>query len=111
MWLIVKPNLIDEATALFKDSGIKITAEGKKHLGAAIGSEDYKNEFMNEKIKSWVTEIINLTEIAKKDPHSAYCAFTHGLTLFGMGYYAGRMKLTSIIKYHKNFRMTSSVCR
>lgn len=78
-WLIVKPNLIDEATALFKDSGIKITAEGKKHLGAAIGSEDYKNEFVNEKIKSWVTEIINLTEIAKKDPHSAYCAFTHGL--------------------------------
>ena len=31
-WLIVKPNLIDEATALFKDSGIKITAEGKKNI-------------------------------------------------------------------------------
>ena len=32
-----------------------------------------------KKIAEWTSEIVNLSEIAKKDPHSAYCAFTHGL--------------------------------
>ena len=78
-WLIVKPELLDDATVLFQKTGINITSDGKKHLGAAIGSDEYKNEFVNEKIAEWTSEIINLSEIAKKDPHLAYCAFTHGL--------------------------------
>ena len=78
-WLIVKPSMIHQAHNIFKNSGINITSDGKKHLGAAIGSEDFKTEFVIEKVLLWVNEIMNLAEIAKKDPHSAYCAFTHGL--------------------------------
>ena len=52
----------------------------KKHLGAAVGSEDFKTEFVNEKVQMWVEEVIHLTEIARKDPHSAYCAFMDGLS-------------------------------
>ena len=58
---------------------INVTVEGRKHLGAAIGSEEYKTKFMKAKIIEWVDEIRNLSQIAKIDPHAAYSAFTHGL--------------------------------
>ena len=78
-WLIAKPNLIEEARDIFKDTGINFTSDGKKHLGAAFGSEEFKTEFVNEKVQMWVEEVIHLTEIARKDQHSIYCAFMHGL--------------------------------
>ena len=38
-WLIVKPKHLPEATKVFHDSGINITTEGKRHLGAALGGK------------------------------------------------------------------------
>ena len=50
-WLIIKnPNSFDHAQNIFKDAGIKITFEGKRHLGAVIGSEDFKSANVCEKI-------------------------------------------------------------
>ena len=63
--LIAKPNLIEEARDIFKDTGINFTSDGKKHLGADVGSEDFKTEFVNEKVQMWVEEVIHSTEIAK----------------------------------------------
>ena len=40
-WLIVKEYHLDEAKDKFKDSGISITTEGKRHLGAAIGTSQF----------------------------------------------------------------------
>ena len=40
-WLIVKEHHLDEAKDKFKDSGISITTEGKRHLGAAIGTSQF----------------------------------------------------------------------
>ena len=37
-WLIVKPDYFNLAKEIFADCGVGITAEGKRHLGAAIGS-------------------------------------------------------------------------
>ena len=38
-WLIIKnPNHLDHANNIFKDTGIKFTCEGKRHLGAVIDS-------------------------------------------------------------------------
>ena len=37
-WIIVKPKHLEEAQMIFKGTDIKITVEGRKHLGAAIGS-------------------------------------------------------------------------
>ena len=78
-WLVVKPELADEAEKIFMGTQINVTVEGRKHLGAAIGSEEYKTKFMKAKIIEWVDEIRNLSQIAKIDPHAAYSAFTHGL--------------------------------
>ena len=42
-WLIVKEKYFDEAESIFHDSGLNITIEGRKHLGATIGSTNFKN--------------------------------------------------------------------
>ncbi|XP_066926215.1 uncharacterized protein [Clytia hemisphaerica] len=77
-WVIVKPQYLEEATEIFKDTNIKITTEGKKHLGAAIGSENFCEEFITDKVNTWISEIETLTEIAKIAPHEAYTCFTSG---------------------------------
>ena len=40
-WLIVKPDYFNLAKEVFADCGVGITAEGKRHLGAAIGSRPF----------------------------------------------------------------------
>ena len=78
-WLIVKPAKEEAARELFKNSSIQITSEGHEHLGAVIGSEQFKNEYVKMKVEEWKTEVLKLSEIAKTEPHAAYTAFTHGL--------------------------------
>ena len=78
-WLIVKPEKYDRAMELFKDSNVQITMEGHKQLGASLGTMEFKEIYVKEMVEEWVQEIRSLSEIAKTDPHSTYCAFVHGL--------------------------------
>ncbi len=78
-WLIIKPHLQEEATQAFDGTGVNITMEGQRHLGAAIGSNKFKESFVANLVQEWVKEIIMLSRIAKIDPHCAYAAYTHGL--------------------------------
>ena len=39
--LLVKTSHLEEARAVFKKDGINITDEGRKYLGAPIGSKEY----------------------------------------------------------------------
>ena len=78
-WLIVKPQYEEKARELFSDTEVQITTSGQKHLGAALGSEEFKNQFVVDRVNDWVEELTNLANMAKTDPHSALCAFTHGL--------------------------------
>ena len=41
-WLTLKPDQFDAAKDMFEGTGIDITVEGKKHLGAVVGSKKYK---------------------------------------------------------------------
>ena len=44
-WLIVKPEEIEaEAKEIFGNS-VNITIEGKRHLGAVLGTKEYEDEF------------------------------------------------------------------
>ena len=74
--LIVKPEILEEAQEIFKGTGVNVTAHGKKQLGAVIGSDAYRIEFVEEKIQEWTSQIEVLSEIANTDPHSAYIAYT-----------------------------------
>ena len=48
-WLIVKQAHLEYATRIFAGSGLQITTEGKRHLGAVVGSEQFKAEYVTEK--------------------------------------------------------------
>ena len=83
-WLIVKKDQEERANRVFKNTnsdpsaGLNITTNGRKHLGAALGTEEFKNEYIDNKIEQWSEEIKVLANIAKTEPHLAYAAFTHG---------------------------------
>ena len=78
-WLIVKEGKEDEAQRIFADTNIQITCEGKRHLGAVIGSTGFKEQYVKNKVQEWTKEVNKLSEIARTEPHAAYTAFTFGL--------------------------------
>ena len=77
-WLIVKPDAYDIAKSTFANTSIKITIEGKRHLGAIVGSTKYKELYVNEKIDKWCKELNLLCEIANIQPQAAYSCFISG---------------------------------
>ena len=78
-WLIVKTEHLDLEKKVFAGCGVGITAEGKHHLGAAIGSPIFVKHYVSEKVDYWVSCALKLSVIAKIQSDVAYCAFTHGL--------------------------------
>lgn len=67
-WLIVKEELLEEAERIFEGSGLNITTEGRKELGAIIGTPAFKKKFMKEKVDGWTKELQLLLEIALTGP-------------------------------------------
>ncbi|MEL7196650.1 MAG: hypothetical protein AAFO96_29800, partial [Bacteroidota bacterium] len=74
-----KPEKEREAREVFSETNLMITTNGQKHLGAVIGSKDYKTEYVQAKVNDWIVELERLSEIAKSEPHAAYTAFTFGM--------------------------------
>ena len=77
--VIVKQGKEEEAKKIFEGTGIEITTEGHKHLGAVIGSQDFKNTYVKNLVDEWLLELQNLSEIAKTEPHSAYTNFIYSM--------------------------------
>ena len=78
MLILKDPAKLQLARDIFQGTAIKITTEGKRHLGDALGSEDFKTQYVSDKVAKWCEEIHQLAEIAKSQPQAAYAAFTHG---------------------------------
>ena len=79
-WLIVKEGNIDAARAHFENTSINIATEGRKYLGAALGTKKFYDIFLKNKVENWTKEIEHLSVIAKTQPHAAYSSFTHGVS-------------------------------
>ena len=47
-WLVVKSQHEHDAKELFSGTGIGITSEGKRHLGAALGSRSFLESYMHQ---------------------------------------------------------------
>ena len=77
-YLIVKEEHYERAQQMFAGTGINVTSAGKRHLGAVIGSQAYKQEFVNSIVDKWIRELRVLTEIAETQPQAAYSAYIHG---------------------------------
>ena len=78
-WLITKPETEEIIRETFNDTEINITNEGKKHLGAVVGSRSYLTEYVNEKVDGLVNEIIKLAEFATTYFQASYAVYTFGL--------------------------------
>ncbi|XP_066918884.1 uncharacterized protein [Clytia hemisphaerica] len=81
-------NLLTIAQQAFASTQINITTEGKRHLGAVIGSTTFRDEYITGKIDILCNELLLLAEIGKIEPHAAYAGFTSGF----------RHKLTFIMR-------------
>lgn len=77
-WLIVKQAHEQKAQTIFKDTEIQITVTGQRHLGAVIGSDNYRQEYVEELVKDWVSQLEILSEVANTEPQAAYSAFLSG---------------------------------
>ena len=62
--LVVKPQMLEHAQKVFKgsgithvqtegskDTGVEVTSEGTRHLGAAVGHTDFRHGYIQEKVK------------------------------------------------------------
>ena len=49
-WLVTKKNHLSSATEAFADTDVKVTSEGRPYLGAALGTEEYIQEFVTNKV-------------------------------------------------------------
>ena len=78
--LIVKdPSLQNLAMEPFAGTGVQITLQGQRHLGAVIGSENYKNQYVSQKVEKWVNDVNNLAQVAVDEPQVALSAFTKSI--------------------------------
>ena len=60
---------------MYKKSKINNATNGKCHLGAAIGSNEFRVEYVTEKVDEWIDELVILSIYAKSHSQAAYDAF------------------------------------
>ena len=78
-WLVAKRQHLDSAKEIFRDTGVKISTEGKRHLGGALGDADFVTEYVQEQVGGWIAQVDRLASIAQSQPQCAYAAFRHSL--------------------------------
>ena len=71
-----------QANQIFQYSGVSITKKGKRHLGAAVGTDTFKTTYVQEKVAVWICKVECHTHFAATQPHAAYAAFAHGLASY-----------------------------
>ena len=78
--LVVKPGLENTASSIFKDTGVHITSEGQRYLGAPLGTDEFKNQYVSQQVETWAQELMDLSEFSTSEPHPSFSAYTMGLS-------------------------------
>ena len=60
-------------------SEVKITIDGERHMGAVIGSKDFKERYVTNKVNKWVNDVTELSVLAKEEPQAFYSCFTKAI--------------------------------
>ncbi|KAG0727278.1 hypothetical protein GWK47_035009 [Chionoecetes opilio] len=60
----------DDLTGAGKISELR--KDGQRHLGAVVGTPEFKQKYVEEKVSEWVKEVGVLSDIAKTEPYAAY---------------------------------------
>ena len=64
-WLIVKEAAAEEAKRQFSGTGVQITTEGKRLLGAAIANNNFEEKFTESIISLLVQQVSRLAEVTQ----------------------------------------------
>ena len=51
--LVVKRDKLEAAETIFAGTGVSITTDGCRHLGSAIGTDQFVQEFVASKVATW----------------------------------------------------------
>ena len=86
-FLVVKPGRQGDAEQAFSGTGVQLTGDGpdlnhkagQRHLSAAVGSPEFVEVYLKEKVASWTRQVKELADVASTEPHAAYAAFVFGL--------------------------------
>ena len=62
--IVKSDEIADKAKRVFGDE-VNVTTEGQRHLGAVIGSQEFKDQYCREKILRRKGELEALSEIAR----------------------------------------------
>ena len=80
--MIVKnADLLDRAKEVFAETGITISMDGERHLGAVLGSAEFKEQYVKNKVNCWIQDTEQLSNIANNEPQLALSAFTKALCM------------------------------
>ncbi len=75
----MKSEHLRNAEAQSRGTGMQITTQGQRHLGAPLGSKSFVEEFVHAKVSVWVSEIKSLSETASSQLQAAYATLTYGI--------------------------------
>ena len=80
--LILKdPEKLELAKQLFDGTGIKLTLTGERHLGAVIGTQEFRDQYVSSKVQKWIEDIEILAGIAEDEPQLAYSSYTMAMCM------------------------------
>ena len=82
-WIISRPDREIIVKEAFKETAINVTVQGQRHVGAAIRSQEYDEEYVNDKVTNWISTITKLAEFNATQPQASYVAYTFGLNIDG----------------------------
>ena len=68
----------DIALKTFVNTGINIIEDVKYHMGAVISSIEYRENYVTQKVNTWLDESNMLCDIARIEPQAAYSYFVSG---------------------------------
>jgi len=77
-YLVVHPNFVERAQTLFADFKVNVVT-GFRFLGGFIGDFQETENWINEKVKTWVKAIECLSKAAEQQPHLAHVSLTKSL--------------------------------
>ena len=78
IWLFLKDHEnLQESQRLF--SNIMLATYGQRHLGAAIGTSNFRAQYAAVKFMKWWNKLHRLADFAKTQSHAAYSSFKHGI--------------------------------
>ena len=76
---IVKQKYLEKAERMFKGTEIVIRVDGGKYLGVGIGTEEYRRNYLKEKVQIWIQHIEKISEYTEANPHECYSCLTKSL--------------------------------